>query len=140
MDDTYRITAYGRRIKDMWPDATEKDWFDWRWQIANRIRDLDRLTTLLGLRADDLPLYGNLISTYRYAVTPYYLSLIDFSDPADPIKKQCLPDPKEITFRLPGSNEDPLAEQRYMPVSGLIHRYPDRALILLTNMCAMYCR
>lgn len=116
------------------------DWRNWRWQFANRAKTINELIAILGLKDDDIPFYKDIISTYRYAVTPYYLSLIDPSDPADPIKKQCLPDPKELTFRLAGSSEDPLAELHHMPVPGLIHRYPDRALILLTNMCATYCR
>jgi lysine 2,3-aminomutase len=125
---------------DLRPDVAQTDWRNWRWQFANRARTIGDLSAILDIKDDDIPFYKGLISTYRYAVTPYYLSLIDPSDPADPIKKQCLPDPKELTFRLPGSNEDPLAELRHMPVPGLIHRYPDRALVLLTNMCAMYCR
>lgn len=125
---------------DLWPDAAQTDWRNWRWQFANRVRTIGGLSAILGLKDKDIPFYQGLISTYRYAVTPYYLSLIDPSNPADPIKRQCLSDPKELTFRLAGSTEDPLAELRHMPVPGLIHRYPDRALILLTNMCAMYCR
>lgn len=127
-------------VKTLWPDVTRVDWGDWRWQFANRIRGIEALEMLLCLPDGGLPAYEGLVSTYRYAVTPYYLSLIDWSDPCDPIRKQCLPDLKEITFKLPGSNEDPLAEERYSPVPGLIHRYPDRVLVVLTDMCAMYCR
>jgi lysine 2,3-aminomutase len=66
--------------------------------------------------------------------------LINWSDPADPIRKQCIPDPLEIRFSLPGSEKDPLGERNYMPVTGLIHRYPDRVLAMVTNTCATYCR
>ncbi len=84
--------------------------------------------------------YDKLICRYRWAATPYYLSLIDWSDPNDPIRRQCIPDPKEITFYLDGSEDDPLAEERHMPVPHLIHRYGDRALLLATGICATYCR
>ncbi len=84
--------------------------------------------------------YDSLISLYRWAATPYYLSLIDWSDPDDPVRRQCIPDLKEITFCLDGSEDDPLEEERHMPVPHLIHRYGDRALLLATGICATYCR
>jgi len=79
-------------------------------------------------------------SRYPFAVTPYYLSLIDWSNPADPIKRQCIPTQKELTFTLPDSEEDPLCEGNYTHLAGLIHRYEDRALLLTSSRCAVYCR
>ncbi len=122
------------------PSATPDEESDWRWQFSNRIKGLSALSKLLRLTPSETGLYRDLISEYRYAVTPYYLSLIDWSDPNDPIRRQCIPDPREITFSLPGSEKDPLAEQIHMPVPGLIHRYPDRVLAMVTNTCATYCR
>ena len=127
-------------VKTLWPGVTQKKWDDWQWQFANRVSSIKALAILLGLSDDSLSAYEGLVSTYRYSITPYYLSLINWSDQRDPIKRQCLPDLKEIAFKLPGSDEDPLAEERHSPVPGLIHRYPDRVLVVLTNMCAMYCR
>jgi len=89
-------------------DETEQ-WSDWRWQFSNRIKGLDALSKLLQLTSSEKEIYRDVIAQYRYAVTPYYLSLIDWSDPNDPIRKQCIPDPKEISFSLPGSGEDPMA-------------------------------
>jgi lysine 2,3-aminomutase len=83
--------------------------------------------------------YARLVETYRYAVTPYYLSLIDWDDPQDPIRLQTLPDLKEITCTL-DETEDPLGEKGYEKVPGLLHRYPDRVLAIVTNRCSTYCR
>jgi len=117
-----------------------EQWSDWRWQFSNRIKGLDALSEFLQLTYSEKEIYRDVIALYRYAVTPYYLSLIDRSDPNDPIRKQCIPDPREIMFSLQGSEEDPLAERAHMPVPGLIHRYPDRVLAMVTGTCAAYCR
>ncbi|OEU49032.1 MAG: hypothetical protein BA861_04925 [Desulfobacterales bacterium S3730MH5] len=122
------------------PSVTVEKWSDWRWQFSNRIKDIDALSGLLQLTSSEAGLYKDLIEKYRYAITPYYLSLIDWSDPDDPIRKQCIPDLREIKFLLPGSEDDPLAERAHMPVPGMIHRYPDRVLAMVTGTCAVYCR
>ncbi|HID96776.1 MAG TPA: KamA family radical SAM protein [Thermodesulfobacteriaceae bacterium] len=116
------------------------NWKDWKWQIRNRITSLDALSRLPNPGPGTREGLANVLRRYRYAVTPYYLSLIDWTDPADPIMKQCLPDTREVTFRLPGSEDDPLKENEHMPVPGLIHRYRDRALAMVTTTCAVYCR
>jgi lysine 2,3-aminomutase len=123
-----------------WQNATTMQWRDWRWQFANRLRDLDTLTELLKVPLHELHVYEELTARYPYAITPYYFSMIDWLDPKDPIKRQCIPDRREILFSLPGSGEDPLAERTHMPVPGLIHRYPDRVLAMVTGTCATYCR
>ncbi len=81
----------------------------------------------------------NITEKYRFAVTPYYLSLADLADISDPITKQLLPSVKELENKLT-KNSDPLEENKNSPLPGLIHRYSDRALIVLTNTCAVYCR
>lgn len=118
----------------------EKQWNDWHWQVANRattIEDLDRFG--LALTKDEREGMQATLGRLRMAVTPYYLSLIDLNDPFDPIRKQAIPTDKELYF-APYENADPLAEDEYSPVPGLIHRYPDRVLLLVTDRCAMYCR
>ena len=80
-----------------------------------------------------------MLSSYPMAITPYYLSLIQKDDENDPIALQCIPDLKEISV-LPNCAEDPLNEDGYMPAPKLIHRYPDRALAIVTKTCATYCR
>ncbi len=124
------------------PDGDFQRWFDWRWQLKHRIRDLASAERLLGI---DLPeerrreLEGT-IARFPLSVTPYYLSLIDANDyENDPVFKQALPMPEEL---LIGNADmaDPLSEDHDSPVPGITHRYPDRVLFLVSNVCAMYCR
>ncbi len=126
-------------VSKLWPDVTQDEWNDWRWQAANRVRKIDTLSAILDLKPYQIPRYKRLIETFHYSITPYYLSLIDWSDPEDPIRKQCIPDLKEVDFQMVGDN-DPLEEEEDMQVPGLVHRYPDRVLAVITNTCAMYCR
>ncbi|MBW2638055.1 MAG: KamA family radical SAM protein [Deltaproteobacteria bacterium] len=115
------------------------DWHNWRWQIENRIHTLSQLAGILNVSLPKADKYRDVIETYRFSVTPYYLSLIDLSDEKGPLRLQCFPDPRELDY-LPGSSDDPLEEERDMVVPGLIHRYPDRCLAMVTNTCAAYCR
>lgn len=123
----------------LWHDNPSFHWKDWQWQMANRLTSLESLSMLLGLHSLQKKRYERLIETFRYSITPYYLSLIDWSDPNDPVRKQCVPDLKELEFHVSGVN-DPLDEEEDMQVPGLVHRYPDRVLAILTSMCSMYCR
>ena len=128
-----------------WKDISQKKWLDWRWQFKNRVNDLAGLGHFLKKSASGgeltfAPGYKKVTQTYRFAATPYYLSLIDWDDRKDPIRLQCIPDPRELSFKDTQSSDDPLCEEEHMPVKGLIHRYPDRALMLLSNTCAAYCR
>jgi len=118
--------------------VSQKDWQDWRWQLKNRITGPEAAGIFLNSSAEELDLLRQTASVYPLAVTPYYLSLINRDDEEDPIKKQCFPDPREIL--LNEGPEDPLEEDSYMPVPKLVHRYPDRCLVLVTETCAAYCR
>lgn len=120
-------------------DVSTKEWNNWKWQFKNRIHTLPQLAGVLGVPVEDIEKYRRVIKTYPFSVTPYYLSLIDLTDENDPIRLQCLPDTGEIDFSL-GGVDDPLEEERDMPVPGLVHRYPDRCLTMVTNVCATYCR
>ncbi|MCJ7621921.1 MAG: lysine 2,3-aminomutase [Anaerolineaceae bacterium] len=119
-------------------DIPEEQWNDWRWQLKNRLNSVDDFENILhltdsereALRARDL---------FRVDITPYFVSLIDPDDPDDPIRKQTIPTASEI-IPFSGMMEDSLAEDRHSPVPGLVHRYPDRALMLVTTQCATYCR
>jgi len=119
--------------------VTAEDWNDGSWQLKNRLTTLDELTRLLSLTPHQALRHRRLLEYFHYSITPYYLSLIDWSDPRDPIRKQCIPDMKELELRVVGDN-DPLEEEEDMQAPGLVHRYPDRVLAVVTNMCAMYCR
>ncbi len=129
----------GNVVQKLWPNVTVEQWQDWSWQMANRISSIDELTNLLNLKPYQVAKHKTLNKIFPFAITPYFLSLIDWYNPADPIKKQCFPDLREMEFKIVG-DYDPLEEQQDMQVPGLVHRYPDRVLAVVTNMCAMYCR
>jgi lysine 2,3-aminomutase len=114
-------------------------WSDWRWQLRHALRDADVLATWLGLLPAAREGLRRTAARYPLLATPYYLSLARTPSPEDPIVRQILPDPRELA-EDPGGSPDPLAEGRDSPVPGLIHRYPDRALLVTTHRCAVLCR
>jgi len=120
-------------------NISRRDWQDWRWQLQNRVTTLPGLAQYLKLPAAAPRDLRPVLRAYPLAVTPYYLSLIDPDVEADPLARQCLPDVREAAFSNAGS-ADPLDEDGRMPVSNLIHRYPDRVLAMVTRNCAVYCR
>ncbi|MDH4100361.1 MAG: KamA family radical SAM protein [Nitrospirota bacterium] len=114
-------------------------WRDWKWQIANRLTRLEQLEEAIRLTPSEregIRLSGGRLSM---GITPYYASLIDPLDPDCPIRRQAIPSAEEFT-NSPYGMVDPLAEDSHSPVPGLVHRYPDRALLLISSHCAMYCR
>jgi lysine 2,3-aminomutase len=115
-----------------------KPWDDWHWQFRNRRRTADEITEPLDLSRKERLALGEVVKVYRSAATPYYFSLMDAGDPLDPIRRQCVPDTREINSK--GGVEDPLEERAHSPVPGLIHRFRDRCLVIVTNRCAVYCR
>ncbi len=120
-----------------WKHVSPTDWSDWRWQIRNGPgveAAIDLAAERYGASRDSL---HETESRYRFRVTPYYLSLADIHDPADPILRQCMPDPSELSG---GGEDDPFDEDGRMPVRGLVHRFPDRALLIASSVCAVYCR
>ena len=117
----------------------EKDWNDWKWQFRHRITTVEELANYLPLSSKEQAEQKLVISRYPFSVTPYYLSLIHPEDRNDPIRKQAVPCFEEITMADMGE-EDPLEERRDSVVPGLIHRYPDRVLMVLTDICPMFCR
>ena len=123
--------------KKHFPDITARLWNDWHWQLANRVRSLDRLATMLHL-ADEERAAG-MGSGLPLSITPYYLSLLDPDNPAQPLRRSVVPTVRE-TLRSPGETDDPLDEGAMSPVPGLVHRYPDRVLLLLADRCSTYCR
>jgi lysine 2,3-aminomutase len=118
---------------------SEKDWNDWKWQFRHRITTVEELAGYIPLTAKEQGQINLVIKRYPFTVTPYYLSLIHPEDPNDPIKKQAVPCFDEITMADMGE-EDPLEEKRDSVVPGLVHRYPDRVLMVLTDICPMLCR
>lgn len=118
--------------------ATKRDWQDWRWQFKNRVTGPETPGLFSDKPAAELKALKRVTTVYPLAITPYYLSLIQQNNENDPIRTQCFPDPQEILCT--GGKEDPLEEDSHMPVPKLVHRYPDRCLAIVTEICATYCR
>jgi lysine 2,3-aminomutase len=114
-------------------------WNDWKWQFRNRITRVEQLSQFIPLSTEEQAQLKLVTMRYPLSVTPYYLSLINPDDPDDPIRKQAIPSPMEMTMGSMGL-EDPLDEKGDTVVPGLVHRYPDRALLVLTDICPMFCR
>ena len=127
------------RRKQLFPDVTDEQWNDWKWQVKNRIETLEELKKYVNLSAEEEEGVKQTLKTLRMAITPYYLSLINPDDPCDPIRRQCIPTGAE-THQAAADLLDPLHEDEDSPTPGLTHRYPDRVLFLITDMCSMYCR
>jgi len=127
-------------IKDrFFNNIPQTDWNDWKWQFRNRITSVEELIKYIPLSPQEQAQMHLVIKRYPFSVTPYYLSLINPDDPNDPIRKQAIPSFEEITMADMGE-EDPLEEKRDSVVPGLVHRYPDRVLMVLTDICPMFCR
>lgn len=123
----------------LFADIPAELWNDWTWQAKNRITTLQDLKKYITLTPEEEQGIEKCLATFRMAITPYYLSLIDLDDPEDPIRKQAIPSADELYF-APEESADSLHEDTDSPVKGLTHRYPDRVLFLLTDRCASYCR
>jgi len=116
-----------------------REWLSYSYQIRNRVRDRDALRAFLRLSPEEERGIERAGKLYPMAVTPYYLSLMDPEDPEDPVRRQAVPREEEVDERIQSSGEaDPFNEEGEIP--GLTHRYPDRALFVLTGFCAVYCR
>ncbi|MBX3315593.1 MAG: KamA family radical SAM protein [Phycisphaeraceae bacterium] len=123
----------------VFPDATDAQWNDWKWQLRMRIRDLETLQRAFTLSTDERDTVTHLGGQLPVGITPYYASLIDPEDADDPIRRTMVPTGGEL-LHTEQEAEDPLNEDGDMPVEGLVHRYPDRVLFLVTSFCATYCR
>ena len=121
-----------------WADVAAADWRDPAWQLEHGPRSAGCLERVLSLGTDAGARLAAVDAVYPVRVTPYYLSLADPCDPRDPILRQCLPDPMELENE--DGLDDPTDEAGDSPVPGLVHRYPDRALLWLTGSCLIHCR
>lgn len=125
--------------KRFYPDVSLRDWNDWRWQSRHRVRTGEEFGRFVALSEPEREAFlrnGRLLPA---GVTPYYLSLVSADDPADPLRRTIIPVSDELR-RSPGEADDPLGEDAHMPVPGLVHRYPDRVLLLALDFCSTYCR
>lgn len=133
-----------KRIRDyqqisLYKDVNPLDWEDWHWQIKHRIRAKDDLEQIIKLTEDELAGIKNARGKLSLAITPYWASLMDPEDAVCPIRRQAVPVAAEHAVS-PHEMVDPCAEDRDSPAPHLVHRYPDRVLLLATEHCAMYCR
>jgi lysine 2,3-aminomutase len=120
-------------------DIPDDIWDDWKWQFRNRITRVEQLAQFIPLSTEEQAQLRLVTMRYPLSVTPYYLSLINPDDPDDPIRKQAIPSTMEMTMGSMGV-EDPLDEKKDTVVPGLVHRYPDRVLLVLTDICPVLCR
>jgi lysine 2,3-aminomutase len=124
---------------ERWREVRDEHWQDWRWQLRHRLRSADEIAAVVPLSEDEERAIADLSGSFRTALTPYYASLIDPSDSECPVRRQAIPHADELAS-YPGMLEDPLAEEANSPVDGVVHRYPDRALIYASHDCPVYCR
>jgi lysine 2,3-aminomutase len=122
-----------------WKDATEEEWDDWRWQLKHRVTRAEQLKLILNLSPEEIEAIEVSKGRMATAITPYFAKLMDRNDPNCPIRRQAIPTMAEFHFS-PADLMDPCAEDESSPVHGLVHRYPDRVLLLVTDKCAVYCR
>jgi lysine 2,3-aminomutase len=125
--------------KRFFPGVKTSEWNDWRWQNRNRIRSLEQLERMIVVTDAERAAILRHEGPLPIGVTPYYMSLIDAADPSQGLRRTTIPTLAEFD-RTPGEQEDPLGEDGHSPVPGLVHRYPDRVLLLVTNFCSVYCR
>ena len=125
--------------KRFYPDASTRDWNDWRWQNRNRVRSADELSRIIKLSDDESEAVRRHSGPLPVGITPYYASLLDEFDADQPLRRTVVPVNGEY-LRTAGEDDDPLGEDHDTPVPGLVHRYPDRVLFLVTGICTTYCR
>ncbi|OEF96958.1 glutamate 2,3-aminomutase [Vulcanibacillus modesticaldus] len=118
--------------------ATEEDWGDWKWQLRNRFTTVEQLEKVFKLTEKEKEEIAEVGKRYRWALSPYYLSIIDPDNPDDPIRKQSIPSIAELLDTH--GEDDPMGEEFTSPVPHITRRYPDRLIINVTNQCGMYCR
>lgn len=138
------LPAAIRRIRDyqqisLFKDVNPLDWEDWHWQVKNRICSKEVLAKIINLTPEEEKGIEKASGRLSLAITPYWASLMELDDPQCPLRRQAVPTIYESQIG-PHEMVDPCAEDRDSPAQGLVHRYPDRILLLATEQCAMYCR
>jgi lysine 2,3-aminomutase len=131
-------TPFVSKRAAIYADVPDEQWNNWRWQLSNRINTIEEFEKVLTLTDSERKALS-AANLFRVDITPYFISLIDPNDPKDPVRKQVVPSEAELA-PFTAMMEDSLSEDRHSPVPGLVHRYPDRVLMLVTTQCASYCR
>src|SRR5476651_523595 len=122
-----------------WPEATPEQWNDWQWQMRNSVKSLSQLAGKMELTGEEHAGVVVAGTKLALAITPHFFNLIEPGNPDCPIRRQVIPRFEE-SLTSPFEMADPVGEDEHMPVPGLVHRYPDRVLFLVTDRCASYCR
>ncbi|MDW8396394.1 MAG: lysine 2,3-aminomutase [Anaerolineae bacterium] len=139
MSDLPAYPPQGRTPRPaIWADVPDAQWDDWRWQLSHRLNTVEDFARIINLTPEEIAGLS-APNKFRVDVTPYFASLIDPDDPDCPVRLQVIPRARELEA-FEGMMEDSLAEDAHSPVPGLVHRYPDRVLMLVTTQCASYCR
>jgi lysine 2,3-aminomutase len=125
--------------KTYFPNTTKEMWNNWHWQLAHRITSLFEISRFLELSEDEKQALQDTNHTFPFAITPYYLSLLDLNDSQSALRKTIIPSIRE-SYIDEVESEDPLNEESTSPVPCIVHRYPDRVLFLTTSFCSTYCR
>ncbi|MFQ5559492.1 MAG: lysine 2,3-aminomutase [Nitrospinota bacterium] len=128
-----------KRGRELFPRVSKKNWNDWSWHLKNRLTTVDDIVRVFDPSDKIIEEIKLASKFFEMAITPYYASLMDLEADHCPVRAQALPVAKEADFEA-SDLEDPLEEERDSPVPGLTHRYPDRVLLLVTDVCSMYCR
>ncbi len=131
-------TPFPSKRAPVYRDVPDEKWNNWRWQLSHRLNSVEDFEQILSLTESERKALS-APGLFRVDVTPYFASLMDPDDPNDPIRRQIIPTDREMV-PFTAMMEDSLAEDAHSPVPGLVHRYPDRVLMLVTTQCATYCR
>jgi lysine 2,3-aminomutase len=138
--ERFPIGAASQRLRARaYPTATEAEWTDWKWQLRNRLRNEEQLARVFQLSAGERSATVQSREGLPVGITPYYAALMAEDDALEPLRRTHIQVPEEHTWTV-GEERDPLHEDESSPVPGLVHRYPDRVLFLVTGHCATYCR
>ncbi len=132
--DRFPIAGKGR-----YADVADEDWYNWGWQLSNSVTELKSLDKLINITNNEKEAFEQGAKMFQMAITPYYGAMMDPDDTACPIRQQSVPQLDELNI-LETDMEDPLGEEKDMPVPGLTHRYPDRVLFYISHYCPMLCR
>lgn len=125
--------------KAFYRDVTDKQWNDWRWQARSRIRTIGQIEKMLNLSGDERAGLEKAGEILPVATTPYYMSLVSADNALQPLRRTIIPTASEFT-QVRGESADPLGEDHDSATPGLVHRYPDRVLLLAVDFCSTYCR
>ncbi len=133
------LTDQEARVRASWSGVSDEEWNDWRWQLKNCFKTREALEAIMTLTPEEREGIDHCGQKLTMAIPPYFATLINPDDPECPIRRQCVPTRDELIIS-PGEMVDPCGEDKDSPVQGLVHRYPDRVLFLVSDQCAMYCR